>query len=186
SAGHIHGSPVSWNSPQAGRLLYIWGENDVLNAYHFNGATFDRTAVSKGTVSAPEGMPGAMLSVSASGTTPGSGIVWASMPATGDANLYTTPGVLRAYDASNVAVELWNSLQNQSRDDVGEFAKYCPPTIVNGKVYLATFSNQLVVYGLNPPPLAPPPTPGSGISFVQVASAVPSNAANVTVAYPAS
>jgi hypothetical protein len=30
------------------------------------------------------------------------------------------------------------------------FAKYCPPTIANGKVYLATFSDRLDVYGLLP------------------------------------
>jgi len=186
SAGHIHGSPVYWNSPQAGPLVYIWGENDVLKAYSFSGALFNKIPAFKGTISAPEGMTGAMLSISTSGNTVGTGIVWASMPATGDANLYTTSGVLRAFDASNVGIELWNSLQNQARDDVGQFAKYCPPTIANGRVYLATFSNQLVVYGLNPPPAPTPPSPGSGITFVQVASAVPNNAVNVNVAYPAS
>jgi len=39
---------------------------------------------------------------------------------------------------------------NEARDDMGNFAKFCPPTIANGKVYLSTFSNQLVVYGLLP------------------------------------
>ena len=33
---------------------------------------------------------------------------------------------------------------------VGNFAKFCPPTVANGKVYLATFSNRLNVYGLLP------------------------------------
>jgi len=34
---------------------------------------------------------------------------------------------------------------------VGNYAKFAPPTIANGKAYLATFSNQLLVYGLLPP-----------------------------------
>ncbi len=58
---------------------------------------------------------------------------------------------MRAFDATNLNVELWNSKQNAARDDVGNFAKFCPPTIANGKLYVATFSNQLLVYGLNPP-----------------------------------
>src|SRR5207302_4290180 len=65
-------------------------------------------------------------------------------------------GILDAFDASNVAIELWNNKQNAARDDFGNFAKFCPPTIANGKVYLATFSNQVIVYGLLPPP--PPDT----------------------------
>ena len=34
------------------------------------------------------------------------------------------------------------------RDDVGTFASFAPPTIANGKVYVPTFSDKLVVYGL--------------------------------------
>jgi hypothetical protein len=35
-------------------------------------------------------------------------------------------------------------------EDSFDFAKYVPPTVANGKVYLATFSNRLNVYGLLP------------------------------------
>ena len=87
---------------------------------------------------------------------------------------------MRAFDATNLATELWDSTQNLARDDVGNFAKYNPPTIANGKVYVASFSGQLQVYGLNPPAF-------QGIRFVQVASATPqSTTASVSVAYPAS
>src|SRR5262249_6827453 len=54
----------------------------------------------------------------------------------------------RAYDASDVTRELWNSEQNSSRDRLGSFSKFSAPTVANGKVYMATFSNKLVVYGL--------------------------------------
>jgi hypothetical protein len=165
--GHIHGSPVYWNSTQYGPLVYMWSENDVLKAYRFVNGLLQTSPFGLGPISAPDGMPGGILSVSAAGGTSGTGIVWASMPYTGDANLQTVPGVLRAFDASNVAVELWNSRQNESRDDFGNFAKYTPPTIANGKVYVATFSNRLAVYGLlpsvpNPAPVVSDVSPTSG------------------------
>lgn len=149
-AGHLHGSPVYWNSAQHGPLVYLWTEQDTLKAFRFANGLFQSSPFASGSITAPDGMPGAMLSVSAAGSATGSGIVWASLPFSGNANLETVPGVLRAFDASNVAIELWNSMQDPSRDDLGNFAKYTPPTIASGKVYLATFSNQLVVYGLNP------------------------------------
>jgi PKD repeat protein len=65
------------------------------------------------------------------------------------------PGILHAYNAQNVTSELWNSQQVSARDSVGNYAKFCPPTVANGKVYLATFSSRLNVYGLLPS-TAPP------------------------------
>jgi hypothetical protein len=46
--------------------------------------------------------------------------------------------IVRAFDATNVATELWDSTQNLARDDVGNYAKYNPPTIANGKAYIAS------------------------------------------------
>jgi hypothetical protein len=155
NTGHIHGSPVYWNSPN-GPLVYVWGEGDPLKAFRLTvhspiSATFLTTPIATGTTRLdPYFMPGGILSISANGSTPGSGIVWASHAMT-NANHATSLGVLRAYDAANVGIELWNSTQNLARDDVGDYAKFCPPTIANGKVYLATFSNQLAVYGLLAP-----------------------------------
>jgi len=57
-------------------------------------------------------------------------------------------GVLYGFDATNLTTELWDSQQNSARDAVGNYAKFVPPTVVNGKVYLATFSGALVVYGI--------------------------------------
>jgi beta-lactam-binding protein with PASTA domain len=147
NAGHLHGSPVYWNSPTRGPLMYVWAEQDNLKAFHFNGAAFDAVPQMKSDFAAPGGMPGAMLSVSSNGATAGTGILWASMPLQGDALNELVPGVLRAFDADDLSRELWNSQQNGARDGVGTFAKFGPPTVANGKVYLATFSNQLNVYG---------------------------------------
>jgi hypothetical protein len=95
-------------------------------------------------------MPGGFLSVSADGRRAGTGIVWASLPLNGDANHDVRPGILRAYDAENIGRELWNSDQIPKRDAVGKFAKFCPPTVANAKVYLASFSKRLCIYGILP------------------------------------
>ena len=59
-------------------------------------------------------------------------------------------GALRAIDASTLK-ELWNSDQKPDGSDrLGNVAKFTPVTIANGKVYVPTFSNKLVVYGLKP------------------------------------
>jgi Malectin domain/PQQ-like domain len=150
ATGHIHSGPTYWNSPTYGPLVYIWSENDKLKAYHFNGVTFDTTAVLSSTFKDPPGMPGGFFSVSSNGATPGSGVLWVNVPYTGDANHATVPGVLRAFDADNLAVELWDSRINAARDDFGNFGKFVPPVVANGKVYMATFSNQVAVYGLLP------------------------------------
>jgi hypothetical protein len=177
--GHIHGSPVYYVSPTLGPLIYLMPEADFIRGFSFNGSRLNTTPVTKSLVEAGSGMPGGFLSVSANGAQSGTGIVWASMPFALNAEHALSAGVLRAFDASDLSVELWHSRMNPIRDDVGNFAKFVPPTIANGKVYVATFSGQLVVYGLNPPA-----TP-VGVAFVQVASAVPqSPAASVSVSYP--
>ncbi|CAN5423813.1 hypothetical protein BH11ARM2_BH11ARM2_33600 [soil metagenome] len=148
-AGHIHGAPVYYNGP-AGRHVYVWSEGDHLKSF---GITDDDLLTTEptnvGQVIAADGMPGAFLSVSANFAQPGTGIVWASLPRDGNANQQTVPGVLRAYDAATLE-EIWNSRENPVTDDVGMFAKYSPPTVADGQVFLGTFSGELAVYGLIP------------------------------------
>jgi hypothetical protein len=160
---HIHGSPVFWNSP-AGPYLYIWGENDQVRAYALAGRTFQTPAAQLGAYRLPSGMPGGILSISADGSAPGSGILWATHPTSGNANKATRPGTLRAYDAGDLSRELWTSRQNPGRDDLGNFAKFNPPMVADGKVYVASFSSddndvtdELVVYGLLAPAIVKAP-----------------------------
>jgi hypothetical protein len=141
---HLHGSMVSWNSP-GGLNLYTWGENDFGRMWRFNGSTFNTPAASVANVLPPQGMPGGMMSLSANGTS--NGILWATMPLSGDANHNVVPGVLRAFDANDLTRELWNSTFT-SVDNPQNFTKGTAPVIANGKVYVAGLSNRVSVYGL--------------------------------------
>jgi hypothetical protein len=131
----------------SGQLIYVWGEEDHLRAYRYNGAQFDPAGQSVSP--APPGMPGGVLSLSADGATPGSGIIWSARPLNGNANQAVRPGILEAFDASDLTRILWDSRQDAARDDFGKFAKFSAPTIADGKVFLATFSGWLAVYGLS-------------------------------------
>src|SRR4051812_36218398 len=129
--------------------VYVWSENDPLRAIPFDRAANLLSIQSEivSGVAGPTGQSGAVLSVSSNGSQPGTGILWASHAFSGDAEHDVTPGVLRAFDANDVRRELWNNQQNP-RDGAGTYAKFASPTIANGHVYLPTFSNRVVVYGL--------------------------------------
>ncbi len=55
--------------------------------------------------------------------------------------------VLRAYNANNLATELYNSQQNPSRDGAGDAVKFVVPTIADGHVFVPA-ENQVSMYGL--------------------------------------
>jgi len=155
---HLH-SLVYWKSAKNGNLLYVWGQRDKAKVYKLEGDKLVESPLMIRDVP-NEGHPGAMLSLSANGNK--DGILWAAIHATGDSWHESRPGVLHAYDADNIRRELWNSLENPSRDDCGEYSKMAPPTVANGRVYLASFGSentgtgQFCVYGLLPKAEAPP------------------------------
>ena len=134
---------------QSSEYVYVWSEKDNLRAFPFDRTTGQLDVSNQKTSSAPgpTGRNGAMLSVSSNGNLPGTGVLWASYASSGDANQQVRPGILRAFDAEDVTNELWNNNSNPN-DAAGNYAKFCSPTIANGHVYLATFSNKVVVYGL--------------------------------------
>jgi hypothetical protein len=91
------------------------------------------------------GNPGATPAISANGTR--NGIVW--LIDTKTWNGADRPAVLHAYDASNIARELYTSDQNPDRDRVGLCLRFTIPTVVNGRVYVEA-KGRVEVYGLLP------------------------------------
>ena len=77
--------------------------------------------------------------------TSSSGIVWAvTTQSTRSGGL--APGTLRAFRASNISQEIYNSDINHARDALGDFTKFAPPVVANGKVYVPTQSKTVTVY----------------------------------------
>jgi hypothetical protein len=178
NAGQIKGGPVYWNrDSRAGPWMYVWSDQENrLNAYHFDvnaqpEPMFDTTPVSQSILESNGGSAGGVLTLSANGSEAGSGIVWSSMAYSGsNPNSGVHPGVLRALNADDLSQELWNSEQDSARDSMGNWPKFSPPTVVDGRVYMASFpldgkSNApFNVYGLSPDftLAATPPNPGVG------------------------
>jgi hypothetical protein len=97
-------------------------------------------------------MPGGTMALSADGAKAASGIVWVTMPVSKDANNAVVPGAMYAFAAADVSKTLWSS-QTDARDTVGNYAKFNPVTVYDGRVYVPTFdspeaTNQFCVYGL--------------------------------------
>ncbi len=148
SPNRMFGGPVYWESPTYGKAIYYWASGDTLKVFKLINGKFQEFETAHSTVMTEPGISNAApMSLTANGTKPGTGILWTTGSLAGDANRNTVPGVLRAFDAADITRELWNSELNADRDAVGNFAKFCPPTVANGKVYVPTFSNQLHVYG---------------------------------------
>lgn len=150
TSGELRGGPVAWQRPgtAGGSLIYTWGSDDFLKAWSFNGNRIGASPQSTGSVG-PQPWPGGVLSLSASGSAAGTGILWATAPTSGDAQDHPpVPGAVYAFDAADVSRELWSSNMNASRDGLGYFAKFVRPVVVNGRVYVATQSRKVSVYGL--------------------------------------
>ncbi len=180
--GNIHGGPVYWDGP-GGPWVYVWAEYDHLKAFHLADGKLDQFSSSQSEWQVPDGMPGGFLSVSSDGSKGGTGIVWTSTPYDANANWDTVPGIIRAYDAADLTHELWSSKMNADRDDSGMFAKFCPPTVVNGKVYAATFSGKLNVYGLLAAPTIDKVTATAGHVIVRYSKPVQAASAALPAAY---
>ncbi len=131
----------------ASEYVYIWSENDQLKAFPFNSGsgTFDVGNVVSSSVSGPSGETGAMLSVSSNGSTSSSGILWATFPVNCNANQNVCPGVVYAFDASDITRTLWHSDVSK---ELWNFAKFSSPTVANGHLYVPTFSGFVNVYGI--------------------------------------
>jgi hypothetical protein len=151
--GELHGAPIYYDDG-TNASIFVWGPYDYLKKFHFDKTqlTFNTTPVA--TFNSTPDWPGCSLSLSANGTKPGTGIVWATFPSNGNC-------ILRAFDASTLN-ELWNSDMASDRDAVGTYTKFSVPTIADGKVFVPTLGGTLVVYGTGKWTASPTISPASG------------------------
>jgi hypothetical protein len=140
SSRGLFGSPAYWNGN-----VYFAAWDDYVRAFQVTNGTVAQTSHSSITLA----FPGATPSVSSNGTS--YGIVWIIQEDVPNDTVITKPptAVLRAYDATNLANELYDSTQAGTRDTAGGAVKFAVPTVANGKVYVGN-SNQVTVYGLLP------------------------------------
>jgi uncharacterized protein (TIGR03437 family) len=145
SEGSIFNFAV-WSSGSSAKV-YTQGGQEPVKCFQVTGIGVNPEPVST-TVGTTE-FARIGMTISANGGQEGSGILWES---TGNYNDQSAPGTLHAYDASNLANELWNSEMNGARDRLPPVAKFVAPTVANGKVYVPSFANVVTVYGLFSPP----------------------------------
>jgi hypothetical protein len=150
---HMQASPIFWQSPDRGGMLFDWGENENLRAWTLDangkpGFLAHSQEVASSGVGGLGGMPGGMLTVSAKAGQTHTGIVWATAPINGDANKHIVAGILRAYDATQFDGDklklLWDSHQFPFTYD-----KFCPPVVADGRVIVATYDGHVDIYKLN-------------------------------------
>ena len=115
--------------------------NSLLQFQFSADAKLDPVPVSKTAIAFP--YPGGVPSISSNGNT--NGIVWIQ-------EALTNQVVLHAYDATNLANELYSSAAVY----FGRPTSFAPPTVCNGKVFVGTM-NSVGVFGVLP-------TPGSSIA----------------------
>jgi hypothetical protein len=129
--GSVFSMPAYFNN-----TLYYGASGARLKAFAIASARVSATASSSSAASFA--YPGTTPSISASGTT--NGIVWAVEN--------KSPAVLHAYDAANLASELYNTTQApNSRDAFGNGNKFIAPMIASGHVYVGTGIG-VAVFGL--------------------------------------
>ena len=129
-----------WNRTD-GPILYTHIANAPVTAWKMSGGQFSTSPVAQ-TLNGFT-VPFQGMTLSANGTQPGSGILWVT-----GTSAWPLPaaGILHAYNADGLA-EVWNSSMN-SGDAMGGFVKFANLTVANGKVYVPTADDQLLVYGL--------------------------------------
>jgi hypothetical protein len=144
-----------WSSPAYfNHRIYYQGNGDVMKAFLITNGIIVATPDSRSGTSF--GFPGATPTISANGTN--DGIAWVIQA---DAYLSSGPAVLHAYNATNLAQELYNSSMNLARDNPGGAVKMTPPVIAGGKVYVGA-EYAVSVYGLANFPPAPTISPAGG------------------------
>jgi len=117
--------------------VYYGAVGDALKAFPITNAKLAVAPSSQSSNQFP--YPGTTPSISANGAA--NGIVWAVENG--------STAVLHAYDATNLATELYNSNQAANSRDQFSGNKFITPIVANGRVYIGT-PNSVAVFGLLP------------------------------------
>lgn len=131
---NIHAGFAYWQNAAGYGMLYAMPEKEHVEAFRYDlgNKRISETPVASFDAGLPDGMPGGALSVSANGTE--DGIVWVAMPNQEDATGGIHRGSVLALDANDLH-QLW------ADNCIFWFAKFNPPIVVDGRVYLATFAD---------------------------------------------
>ena len=152
--------------------IYYCAAGDYAKQFSISNAVINTTPLSQST--ATTGYPGSSLMVSANGVN--NAIVWGLDSSANQGG----PAILNAYNATNLAQQLYSSSQIPERDNPGLAIKYTMPTIANGKVYVGAVDSVSIFGSLN---FLPPPTisPGGGVfsNAVTVSLTSPSNGVSI-------
>jgi len=130
----VNGSMSYWN-----HSIYVLSDSDALRQFELNDGKLSLKAASRNTFLRVSATP----TVSANGSR--DGIVWLLRWQGWDSP--ERSAVLYAYDATDVAHELYDSEQNPGRDRAGLSLRFNIPIVVNGHVYVGT-KHEVDVYGL--------------------------------------
>jgi hypothetical protein len=135
-AGNSYTAPAYWQN-----RIYLCGVSDACKIYSLSNGQLSSTPTSQ--AAATFGYPGAQPVISAANSSATSAVMWAV-----EFNSTLGVGVLHAYDATNLATELYNSSQAaNNRDTAGAPVKFAVPTVSGGKVFMGG-SAGFDVYGL--------------------------------------
>ena len=126
--------------------LFVWDKGDILRAWPFD-ETSRRFRTNESTEGPVQVNDTGGIVVTSDGSKPHTGVVWAY---TASESPFTAavPGTLRAFDATDITKEIYNSDQNAGRDATGSFVKFLSPVVANGRVYVGNQSGTMEVYGL--------------------------------------
>jgi hypothetical protein len=136
----VFSAPAYWNNYVYFGSAYPAAAADSLKAFSLTNGLLSQTPTSASPTKFS--YPGPTPVISANSTS--NAILWALETSPG------VPAVLHAYDATNLAHELYNSGQNPVRDNPGNAVKFAVPTVANGKVYVGAV-RQVSTYGLLTP-----------------------------------
>ena len=127
----LYGNPAYWNG-----YLYAAASSLPLKQYQFQSGLLNSTPIA--TSPSAYGLRGGNIVVSANGTQ--NGIVWVYEKSA------NSQAILHAYDATNVAKELWNSNMNVVRDGMTIGIGFGTPVVADGHV-IAVSDNIVQVFG---------------------------------------